>query len=391
MDRGIFRETLTLRFSGSLLMRNPSCPLLYRFEIELPMDAPKFEIISGATLGEPNLYAISTDEHRILLDAGLDYAGTADACFVSHAHLDHAMDLEKIIRKVDVLMSGKTKSALHQNGMRSDTAEVFKFQTKYQFGDISITALASGHLSGSAMFLAESHSKTILYTSDFCLHEIDGVEPIELPETKVDLLVCESSLSNFRIEDEDIRKNTVRLQEIVYQHGPTLIICRRVGDLSRIEKIAPEFLKHENCGGKLRHSDALDYLNTPTQIIVAGNLLKSSASNEMVCKLLSNPNAKIVLVNGLQRSKDGAKLMKFARRSRIKWGGYEGRLRAHVFGISLRNHPTREEVIDFTKRLSATRTAIVHGPDSGRYAIAKKLNKLGYETLVPASGDVIEL
>jgi Cft2 family RNA processing exonuclease len=367
------------------------------------MDAPKFEIISGATLGEPNLYALSTKDHRVLLDAGTEYSGLADACFVSHAHLDHAIDVEKILsnfadqaRKASrsttspVLMSSNTKVSLSQNGIQTDTASLFKFHTKYEFGDISVTPLPSGHLSGSAMFLIEAHEKTILYTADFCLHEIEGVEPIHYPDRNIDLLVCESSLSNLRIEDDDLLRNQEKIKTLADEDGPTLIVCRRVGDLSRIEKLAPHFLKHENCGGTLRHPDAVDYLKTAAKIIVAGNLANSSASNELASRMLSNPNARIILVNGVQRSKDGIKLIKFARRSRVKWGGYEGRLRAHLFGISLRNHPTREEVIDFTKSVGPKRVAIVLGPDSGRYAIAKKLSKLGYDTLVPTSGDMIE-
>ncbi len=355
------------------------------------MYPPKFEIISGATLGEPNLYALSTKEHRVLLDAGIQYAGKADACFVSHAHLDHAIEVEKTLREVAVLMSSATKDSLAQNGINTDTATVFKFHTKYEYEDISVTPLPSGHIVGAAMFLLEAEGKKILYSSDFCLHEIDGVEPIQYPEQNIDLLVCESSLSNLRIEEDDILKNNQSLKTLAEEEGPTLIVCRRVGDLHRVERIASEFLKHENCDGPLRHTDAMDYTNTGAKIIVAGNLNKSSASNALAAKLLSNPKAKIILVNGVQRSKDGIKLMKFARRSRVSWGSYQGRLRARVFGISLRNHPTREEVIEFTKTVAPKKVAIVHGPDSGRYAIAKKLSKLGYDTLVPVSGDTIEI
>ncbi len=353
------------------------------------MGPPKFEIISGATLGEPNLYAIATNEHRVLLDAGQDYAGPADACFLSHAHLDHAIDVEKILKKIPALMSRNTKDYLQQSGIQSDTASLFKFHTTYEFGDISVTPLPSGHLAGAAMFFIEAHEKTILYTADFCLHELEGVEPIQYPQTDVDLLVCESSLSNLRIEENDLTINLEKLKKLTEEEGPTLIICRRMGDLSRVETVAPHFLKHENCDGLLRHSDAIDYLKTPSQIVVAGNLAPSSASSDLAYRMLSNPNAKIILINGVQRAKDGIKLMKFARRSRIKWGPYAGRLRAHVFGISLRNHPTREEVVDFTKSLSPKKVAIVHGPDSGRYAIAKQLSRLGFDSVVPSSGDII--
>ncbi|GEM_PF-6308992 len=369
------------------------------------MEPPKFNIISGASLGEGNLYSLScpdltrpTQERRILLDAGVGGPQLAQAlnsptevCFLSHAHLDHAIGVGEIANDLPVLMSKNTRIHLHQNGIESDNFQLFKFHKKYEYGDISVLPLPSGHIKGAAMFLLEAQRKRVLYTSDFCLHALEGVDAMSDLHEGIDLLVCESALSNFRVDENDIQSNEEKLQAFCQESGPSLIICRTIGDLAWIQRLSPQFIKHENCGGTLRHRDALDYLNTEAQIIVGGHLEKDSASERMVERLLSNPKAHIALINGVQRTKGGAKLIRFKRRSKVSWNAYQGRLRARIMGISLRNHPTRDEVISFIKTIRPKETLLVHGPDSGRYGITKALKKEGIHCRVPSSGQCFEL
>lgn len=368
------------------------------------MHPPKFEIISGATLGEANLYSLTTENNRVLLDCGSMSSKSFDICLVSHAHLDHTEALPAVASKGKVLMSKETKGWLQKTGnkltlahIESDNVGLFKFQKKITFGDIDITPVSSGHISGSAMFVIETKKCRILYTSDFCVHTLPGVEPMMSADTlrktfgKFDWLICESTLANYRVEENDLEENFRKLEAFAKTPGPSLIVSRRVGDLDLLFDTTPQFKYHENSGGKISHRDALHLLNAKNKIIVAGNLVKDSASAQLLESLLSNPNANIAFINGVQRRKNAIHLLRAKRRSKLKWGYFEGRLRARISGISLRNHVSQNEIIDFITTLRPPNAVLVHGPDSGRFRIARELKKHGINVSVPKSGDILDL
>lgn len=191
----------------------------------------KFIALGGGNETGGSCYALKFGSSTIMLDTGLRYSSDytqripdvtslysdwgldglweLDALIFSHAHLDHTGALPIFIRNlhgVSIYSSEATPdmlSALYHdnffNGLKRDIASIsdtfipLKFGETHSVKDFSVTLYPAGHMPGAAMTLIENEDCKILYTGDFCTFDQFTVKGAEIPEMKVDTLICEST------------------------------------------------------------------------------------------------------------------------------------------------------------------------------------------------------
>lgn len=176
----------------------------------------KVHIIRGKNQIGGNIIEISTDNTRILLDAGLElesdknrelpdiqglfeYAGY-DAIFVSHYHSDHLGLIYHAHKDIPVYIGEGSYNIIKasDNYKKQKTIEPSGFlrhKQKILIGDITVTPFLCDHSAfDSYMLLCEADGETVLYTGDF---RSNGRKPFgmllnSLPR-KVDKLICEGT------------------------------------------------------------------------------------------------------------------------------------------------------------------------------------------------------
>ncbi len=158
--------------------------------------------ISERTLRVPDITPLYTDW-------GLDGLWELDALLFSHAHLDHTGALPVFMRSlhgVGIYSSEATPDMLsalyHDNfysplkrdiASMSDTFITLKYGETHSVKNFGVTLYPAGHMPGAAMTLIENEDCKVLYTGDFCTFDQYTVKGAELPDVKVDALICEST------------------------------------------------------------------------------------------------------------------------------------------------------------------------------------------------------
>ena len=191
----------------------------------------RFIALGGGNETGGSCYALKMGGSVILLDTGIRYSADyslrvpdvsplysdwnldglweLDALIFSHAHLDHTGALPVFMRNlhgVSIYSSEATPdmlSALYHdnffNGLKrdiasmSDTFITLKYGCAHSIKDFSVTLYPAGHMPGAAMTLIENEDCKILYSGDFCMFDQFTVKGAEIPEMKVDTLICEST------------------------------------------------------------------------------------------------------------------------------------------------------------------------------------------------------
>ena len=149
------------------------------------------------------------DVTPLYTDWGLDGLWDLDALIFSHAHLDHTGALPVFMRNlhgVGIYSSEATPDMLsalyHDNffstlkrdiASMSDTFITLKYGSTHNVKDFAVTLYPAGHMPGAAMTLIENEDCRVLYTGDFCTFEQYTVKGAEIPDVKIDALICEST------------------------------------------------------------------------------------------------------------------------------------------------------------------------------------------------------
>jgi len=119
------------------------------------------------------------------IDLAIDFRRRQPRGFISHAHADHMAPHELAYCTP---VTGKLYR--HRHGPRRLCKEMH-FGETITWGETKLTVYPAGHVFGSAMLLAETSDRRLLYTGDFKLGSSATAETCELP--KADILVMEST------------------------------------------------------------------------------------------------------------------------------------------------------------------------------------------------------
>lgn len=174
----------------------------------------KVNIIRGKNQIGGNIIEISTENTKILLDAGLEldgentlpdmrslfeYAGY-DAIFISHCHTDHLGLVYHAHKDIPVYMGEGCYNVISASDRYKKQGTItpkgfLRHRRKIFVGDITVTPFLCDHSAfDSYMLLCESGGESVLYTGDF---RSNGRKPFgmllnSLP-SKVDKLICEGT------------------------------------------------------------------------------------------------------------------------------------------------------------------------------------------------------
>jgi putative mRNA 3-end processing factor len=119
------------------------------------------------------------------IDLAIDFRRRQPRGFISHAHADHMAPHELAYCTP---VTGRLYQ--HRHGPRRQCVEMH-YRRPIEWGETRLTVYPAGHVFGSAMLLAETRGRRMLYTGDFKLGPSATAETCELP--KADTLVMEST------------------------------------------------------------------------------------------------------------------------------------------------------------------------------------------------------
>ncbi|KZP17938.1 Metallo-hydrolase/oxidoreductase [Athelia psychrophila] len=203
----------------------------------------------------------------------LDWS-TVDAILITHFHLDHAAALTYIMEKTNfrdgpgkVYMTHPTK-AVHKFMMQdyvrmsssssdalfspldmtmslSSIIPVSVHQLITPCPGVSFTPYHAGHVLGACMFLIDIAGLKILYTGDYSREEDRHLVKAELPPTRPDVLIVESTFgvqSSEAREDKELRFTTL-IHTILKRGGHVLLPSFALGRAQELLLILDEYWK----------------------------------------------------------------------------------------------------------------------------------------------------
>ena len=190
----------------------------------------RFIALGGGNESGGSCYALKLGSSIIILDAGIritenflnripdvkplyEYWGLEglwdiDALVISHSHKDHTGALPVFVREMNTVKVYSSQAtpdmlfhpAAQNNVLRlndisslSDMIITVPFGEKYYVKDFAITLFPAGHIPGAAMTLIENEDCKILYTGDFCDFDQLTVKGAQIPDIKIDTLICETT------------------------------------------------------------------------------------------------------------------------------------------------------------------------------------------------------
>ncbi|NVM04247.1 MAG: MBL fold metallo-hydrolase [Candidatus Helarchaeota archaeon] len=158
------------------------------------------------------MHLISKKIHIIIDPTTISSANDADLVLISHAHIDHIKNVEKI--NPLKILSRPTFDLLSSNLKKNCKITNFKIIEPYNspkdeinIQGCKISAFHAGHCLGSFQFRIKLNNKIILYTGDFCLESRFGMN-------KAPLLKCNNGIF--------ITDDTYFSQEYVFPTRKTL-------------------------------------------------------------------------------------------------------------------------------------------------------------------------
>lgn len=385
---------------------------------------------------------VETEDARVALDFGIkvdeglsyNMPENLDAVFISHAHLDHSGNLLTIAdKKVVVIGSKATRDVTTE--LLQDLIKIQKMKgnaVPYNFQDViklselwitrqklalpgmEVTQYPAGHVLGANMVHLKTRDKTVLYTGDFCVHDteiLDGVDVDALPR-EPDVLIMESTYGGtIRPEREELVKALFKkIRETMKRGGNILIpafafhriqeMTRRI-DLAMKAKRLPRYnayyisglahritqYYHENKTllskqvnkqanpfnlQRVRRVRRIGQIKEPAIVICTSGFGHAGASRVLLSKWAGNEDNAVIINTGYLPP-DSPLLM--AKEGKIVENGVTIDVKADIDQIELSGHADQEELIDFVKTIKPKRTFLIHGNLDQAQALSDKISK----------------
>lgn len=255
-----------------------------------------FHCLGGGNEVGRSCHILEYKDKVVMLDAGVHpaYSGLeslpfyddfdlsrVDILLISHFHLDHAASLPYVMQHTNfkgrVFMTYPTKAIYKwllndfvrvtnisddvNNGSGDnansflytdedlnesfDKIETIDYHSTVEVGGIKFTAYHAGHVLGAAMFFIEMGGLKILFTGDYSREEDRHLSSAEVPHTRPDLLITESTFGTAthipRLERE--HKLTKMIHSTIQQGGRCLLPVFALGRAQEILLILDEYWK----------------------------------------------------------------------------------------------------------------------------------------------------
>lgn len=215
----------------------------------------KFIALGGGSEVGRSCHIIQYHGKTIMLDAGVHPAfsgisalpfydefdlSTIDILLISHFHLDHAASLPYVMQHTNfkgrVFMTHPTKAIYRwlltdfvkvtsigssttlysdEDLLESfDRIETVDYHSTQEVDGIRFTAYHAGHVLGAAMYMIEVSGLKVLFTGDYSREESRHLNIAEVPPTKPDILITESTFGTATHEPR--REKELRLTNLIH-------------------------------------------------------------------------------------------------------------------------------------------------------------------------------
>ncbi|KAI6121578.1 beta-lactamase-like protein [Pisolithus sp. B1] len=193
----------------------------------------------------------------------LDWS-TVDAILITHFHLDHAAALTYIMEKTNfrdgkgkVYMTHPTKAVhkfMMQDFVRMSSSSSDALFTPLEMSmsllilpcpGVSFTPYHAGHVLGACMYLIDIAGLKILYTGDYSREEDRHLVKAEVPPTRPDVLIVESTYGVQTLEgrEEKELRFTSLVHSIIRRGGHVLLPTFALGRAQELLLILDEYWK----------------------------------------------------------------------------------------------------------------------------------------------------
>jgi Cft2 family RNA processing exonuclease len=347
------------------------------------------------------------------------YSGRLDCLFISHAHLDHCIQVPQLRKRyprtkifatlptADLCDVGwkQTLYLADRNGVNApfsesdivtarESIEYIDIDKEIKLTDeISVFPLNAGHILGSVYLLVVYKDETFVMTSDICFqdrHLICGAEKISLEKSR--LLVRESTYINKPSEDRAkvIDSFVKSAKSIIRKGGLVIVPALSIDRAQDIVAVATEagiqpyidgsretteiYIKHlGNLGFALEKarrfddkSQKFDFLNSnsPGMIIASSGMVHSGTPSFFWVKnVLQRSNSAIFMVNYQDPDGQGALISNTGVGEFLVFDGVISKRNCDVKYFNFSAHMSGDDGRELEERLNPDTVIYNHGQD----------------------------
>ena len=416
-------------------------------------DVLEIKFLGGASeVGRSGM--LVKDKKNLLLDYGIKVDGHTeypmdperiDACFVSHAHLDHSGYSPSIYKDgfPDIFATAPTMKLaelliedsikIHKRKHEHDRIHKSQlnimmnkyipcdYRKEYQYDDYKIAMYDAGHICGSAITLIEKYQtgKRLVYTGDFKIEPqlLEGGAEI----IKSDILMLESTYAGKDHPNreemaegmiEDIRETVDnggtallpvfavgRSQEmlaLMKKYG--LIDCTYIDGMAKaateIVEMYPEYVNGADLLKSAIHEamwvesprNRAHALEGGSVILTTSGMLNGGPALEYITKL--NRHSKIYLTGYQVEDTNGYKLMHGLP---LDIDGRKFNVKTPFSVHDFSAHAGRTDLHKYVKESNPETVICVHGSAENTSLLAEELRLEGFNAIAPKVGDIVEL
>ena len=413
----------------------------------------KIKFLGGASeVGRSGI--LVEDDKTMLFDYGIkvedptEYplnAGEIDACFVSHAHLDHSgyspsiyhagfpetyatsptMKLAELLIEDSIKIHRRKHE--HQKIYRSELQTLMNryvpcdYGKKYAFGGYEVSMYDAGHICGSAITLVEKYhsGKRFVYTGDFKIERqlLEGGAEI----VQSDVLILESTyagkdhpnrelmMERFIDEVKEVVDNggiallpvfaVGRSQEMLAMMNKYGLIGRTYIDgmakaATEIVEMFPEYVKNQELlQGAIKRAmwvesprNRSSALSGGSVILTTSGMLNGGPVLDYITKL--NRHSKIFLTGYQVDGTNGHKLINGLP---LDIDGRKFRVKTPFSVYDFSAHAGKTDLHKYVKESNPQTVICVHGSAENTSLLAEELKLEGFDARAPKVGDEMDL
>ncbi|MCX7612333.1 MAG: MBL fold metallo-hydrolase, partial [Ignavibacterium sp.] len=291
--------------------------------------------------------------------------------------------------------------------------------TSYYAGsnsDVKITFYDAGHILGAAGILLENQGKKIFYTGDIKLSKQEILPGANLPSTKVDVLILETTygstpieeIPEWNIESERFAKEANNILSAggsilipVFALGKMQEILSMIFNLIKRRKLADVNLYVGGIGKQISRvydlnryttnridkefeissiptldyneiTNTQDFFKTPSIVLASsGMMIKGTSSYDLGIKWLSQKNSAIFTVGYMDPDSPGFIISKARKGDLLNlYDEKEIKVNCEIKNFRFPSHSNKDELLQIVKRLSPDKVILIHGEESSINSIA---------------------